>query len=303
MSRIVAPHAAAWLLLIHLSGMWNWEGYDIRLSKQWSNELTVFTRAYAGAAVFGIPFVFTLEMWGIGQRIALNNLLIVVAMGFAANVLLSYVGGFRTNYSVSKAFDQAIDAFAVGVVSAAVLMIALNQWTIASGLSYGVGVVLFMAVPLSLGASVAKEVFSESAGREAEDISNYSTGRAVMADALATMIGGLFIGVSVAPTDEVELLASGINTAHLVLIIVLSLVLSYIIVFASGFDEVTSPGPFQHPVTETALAYIISLIVALCLLLVFEGTTVNDPQNDIIKHTIVLALPVSIGGAGGRLVV
>lgn len=155
------------------------------MSKQWSNELTVFARAFAGAAVFGIPFVFTLEMWGIGQRISLNNLLIVVTIGFLACLLLGYVGGFRTNFSMSKAFDQAIDAFAVGVVVAAVLMIALNQWTPASGLTHGAGVVLFMAVPLSLGASVAKEVFSESAGREAEDTSKYSTGRAVLADALA----------------------------------------------------------------------------------------------------------------------
>lgn len=253
--------------------------------------------------MFGIPFVFTLEMWSIGQRISLRYLLIVIAVGFLANVLLGYVGGFRTSFSIRKAFDQAIDAFAVGVVSAAVLMIALNQWSPASGLTYGVGIVLFMAVPLSLGASVAKQVFSDSAGREAEDISSYSTGRAVVSDALATIIGGLFIGVSVAPTDEVELLASSIRTIHLVIIIAISLVLSYIIVFASGFDEVSAPGPFQNPVTETALAYIISLAVALGLLLVFEGTTIEDPQNDIIRHTIVLALPVCIGGAGGRLVV
>lgn len=273
------------------------------MSKQWSDELTVFIRAFAGAAVFGIPFVFTLEMWGIGQRISLFYLLIVVAVGFLANLLLGYVGGFRTSYSLSKAFDQAIDAFAVGVVSAAMLMIALNQWSPASGLTHGAGIVLFMAVPLSLGASVAKEVFSESAGREAEDLKEYSAGRAVVSDALATIIGGLFIGVSVAPTDEVEILASSIGTIHLVIIIGLSLVLTYIIVFASGFDEVSAPGPFQHPVTETVLAYILSLIVALGLLLVFEGTTADDPQNDIIRHTIVLALPVAIGGAGGRLVV
>ena len=73
--------------------------------------------------------------------------------------------------------------------------------------------------------------------------------------------------------------------------------------FASGFDEVDVQGPFQHPLTETVLAYVISLSVALALLLVFEGTTMDDPLNDIIEHTIVLALPVSIGGAGGRLVV
>lgn len=273
------------------------------MSKQWSDELTVFTRAFAGAAVFGIPFVFTAEMWGIGQRMSLRNLLVVVGIGMMANVLLGYVGGFRTNYSFRKAIDQAIDAFAVGVVGAAILMLALNQWTPVHGLTHGVGVVLFMAVPLSLGASVAREVFSETAGREAEDTSEYSTGKAVMADALATIIGGLFIGVSVAPTDEVEMITGGITTIHLLIIVGLSLLLSYLIVFASGFDEVDVQGPFQHPLTETVLAYVISLSVALALLLVFEGTTMDDPLNDIIEHTIVLALPVSIGGAGGRLVV
>src|SRR5699024_10129710 len=118
-----------------------------------------------------------------------------------------------------------------------------------------------------------------------------------------TAVGGVFIGLSIAVTDEIPMIAAAISWWHLFALIGMSLLLSYIIVFASGFDTTTPPGPFQHPFTETMLAYLISLLVAFVMLVIFERLTLEDPLQEMIRQTVVLALPATIGGAGGRLVI
>ncbi len=273
------------------------------VSEQWSDELTAFSRAFAGAAVFGIPLVFTMEMWWIGKSLPPMYLFAVFVIGFAANLGLAHVAGFRDEHSLAMSIDQAVDALAVGVLSATFLLFGMNQLRFTDGIEQGVGMVMLLAVPLSLGASVARQVFSGRTNSQGEGTSDLSAWQGVWADVGATAIGGVFIGMSIAPTGEVEMIAAGLRWWHLLTLIGLSLVLSYLIVFASGFDEASPPGPFQHPLSETMLSFLISLGVALIMLLVFERISLEDPASEIFRQTIVLALPASIGGAGGRLVI
>lgn len=273
------------------------------MTKQWQDELTAFTRAFAGAAVFGIPMVFTMEMWWIGETLTFTHLLVILALGFVANLGLAHVAGFRSDSSFIMSVDQAIDALTVGIVSALVLLIGINQLRITDGIEQGLDTVVLLALPLSLGASVARQVFSGRTGRDGDADSELSVKQGLIADVGATAIGGVFIGMTIAPTDEVEMIAAGLSWWHVFTLIGLSLILSYVIVFASGFDEPSPDGPFQHPLSETMLSYVISLIVAFLLLLLFKSISMDDPFQEILRQTVVLAVPVSIGGAGGRLVI
>jgi uncharacterized membrane protein len=51
------------------------------------------------------------------------------------------------------------------------------------------------------------------------------------------------------------------------------------------------------------LSYVISLAVALLLLVLFERVSLEDPFYEILRQTAVLAVPVALGGAAGRLVI
>lgn len=273
------------------------------MTKQWADELTAFTRAFAGAAIFGIPLVFTMEMWWIGKSLPLLHLVLILLIGFLANFGLSHVSGFRKDHSFLMSLDQAVDAVAVGIVSTTVMLFCLNQLRLSDGIAQNIGVIMLLSVPLGLGASVALQLFGDRGRQDGEDSSVLSSGQGVLADVGATAIGSVFIGMSIAPTDEIKMIAAGLTWWHTFLVIGLTLFLSYLIVFASGFDEASPPGPFQHPVTETLLAYVISLVIALVMLMVFERVTPADPLPEIVRQTVTLALPASIGGAAGRLVV
>ena len=277
------------------------------MTKQWSDEMSAFARAFAGAAVFGIPLVFTMEMWWIGKSLSLLYLLIAFGLGFIANLGLARVAGFRDQHSWIMSIDQAIDALAVGMVSAAVLLLTINQLRTSDGIEQGIGTIILLSIPLSLGASIARQVFSgrtSQGGEDGEDENKDLTlWQGLASDVGATIIGGVFIGMTIAPTDEVKMIAAGLTRWHLVAVIILSLFLSYLIVFASDFDEKSPPGPFQHPISETMLAYVLSLLVSFGMLMVLERISMSDPLTDIVSQTIVLALPATIGGAGGRLVI
>lgn len=84
--------------------------------------------------------------------------------------------------------------------------------------------------------------------------------------------------------------------------------MTYAIVFVSGFDRRRrgrqSPGPFQRPITETALAYVISLGVALGILYLFGRVQPGSEQlGSILSLTLVLGLPTAVGGAAGGIAV
>lgn len=290
----------------------------------WQVEFDAYARAAGGAILFGVPLLFTMEMWWIGAVQPAAHLLAFVVVAFAANVLLARMSGYRPDHgSLRTDVESAIGALALGAVISAVMLLALGRITGASSLAGIIGMVAVQMIPLSIGASVANVVFS--AGRadsddgegEQDDGSEQQPTEAEQAklrrsallnDIGATIAGAIFIGFSIAPTDEIPMLATGLGKLNVVAVFVITLISGYVIVFASGFDPEHrngdgSGGAFQHPLTETVLATVISLVVAAGLLIGFGQISAGVPFHTALMYTLVLGVPASIGGAAGRVVI
>jgi putative integral membrane protein (TIGR02587 family) len=275
----------------------------------WQKELDDFGRAIFGAFLFGIPLLFTMEMWSLGASASTAKLLAVLGLTFVANLGLAYFAGFKRETTFRNNVDEAIDAMAVGIVTALVILLVLNRVSLGDPLASILGKIAVQTVPLSLGASIANAVFAGRGGRQGDDgpLRQIPAWRAILRDVGATIVGGLFLSLSVAPTDEIGVLAAELTVQHELALIGLSLLISYVMVFVSGFDpELRRPnggGLFRHPASETAMAYAISLAVAFATLYVFGGVTADTPPSSAISQSLVLGLPAAIGGAAGRLVI
>lgn len=272
----------------------------------WRRELDAYARAFAGAFIFGIPLLFTMEMWWIGEYADRGKLLAFLAIALIANFGLNYVSGFRREWTLAATIEETIEVVAVGVVAAAGMLLVLNRIGPGDPLDSVLGMIAIQAVPLSIGASVANEVFRRDpergrAGDPGDD--ELPAWQELLSDVGGTIIGGIFIGFSIAPTEEVRMLAAGLDYPHLVIVVAFTLLISYGIVFASGFDAAQPEGPFQDPVTETTLAYAVSLAVAFVTLYLFDQIALSDPLLSTVEQVIVLAVPTTVGGAAGRLVV
>jgi putative integral membrane protein (TIGR02587 family) len=170
--------------------------------------------------------------------------------------------------------------------------------------------VVVQAAPFALGAAVAAQVFrpDDDGGRDGPDpgsgpprSSTWETAR----DLGASATGALFFAMAIAPTEEIPMIAASLSPAEAAVLVVLSLVATYLIVFVAGFADQearrTQVGALQHPLTETVAAYVTTLVVALCMLWVFDNLT-GDPLT-VLVETVVLGLPAGVGGAAGRVIV
>ncbi len=277
----------------------------------WRDELGGILRAVSGGFIFATPLLYTMEMWWIGTTAELWKLLLF--LGIAALITFglarSRSGGFKEETSRFSSLEQALDGIAIGLVGAVIVLTALNRIELGDPLEIVLGKVIVQAVPLCIGAAVANAIFGPHGerSREGEELNGeeQSAKQAFLADFGATMIGSIFLAFSIAPTDEVPMLAAELDYAHQLALIALSLALTYVIVFASGFGtgQHEQRGPFQSPLTETVLAYLLSLLVALVALTLLDRVEWGDPLGEIVAMVLVLGLPATIGGAAGRLVV
>jgi putative integral membrane protein (TIGR02587 family) len=279
---------------------------------QWRDVSRDLVRAASGGMIFGIPLLYTMEVWWVGQQATPPRLLLGLVAATVPAFLLVRVGGFwsRPARSIGDAAVQTVQAMGIALLSVAVVLVVLQRITWPTPLPTALGMVVYEAVPFAVGAAIAGAAIA-GASDDLSDRSGPSGQRHSVRDTVrdlgATAIGALFLGLAIAPTDEVPMLAAGIPGPWLVALIALSLAVSYTIVFASGFlDERkrrAQMGLLQRPLTETLAAYLVALLVSALMLGAFDNLALDAPPHEILSRIIVLGLPAAVGGSAGRLVV
>ena len=271
----------------------------------WRKEADDFIRAFSGAFLFGIPLLLTEEMWSIGTTIGYRKLLLGLLVALGINVLLAYFAGFKRESTFGTSAAQALDAVAVGAIAGAMVLAALGRIRWGDPLGDVLSKIMIQAVPLSIGASVANSVIPREKDRRGREDGGPppSPWRAALSDLGATAAGAIFVSFAIAPTAEVQLLAGGIDYAHQLALVALTLLVTFAIVFASGFSpQGAGPtGPLQRPLVETTFAYAVSLLIALGALVLFDRITVETRPASALAQVFVLGLPAAVGGAAGRL--
>ncbi len=283
----------------------------------WLREFQAILQGAVGGFLFGIPSLYTVEVWSIGEATNSRWLLLVLTVTLVGVGLLTQVEGFRQTLSLHplEALLETIEAVAIGAVCAALALVLLCRITLDTPLSEALGKVVFETVPFALGVALARSTLQGNRGRDrrttapiSRRLSSFS--RVNLRDALvdfdAALIGAVLIAFSIAPTEEVPLLASSLPPLRLLLLMAASLGLSYAIVFASGFTdraERRQRGLLFSPITETLVAYLMALLVSVVMLVLFQQLNPSDPWAEWLSDVLVLGLPASIGGAAGRILI
>ncbi len=272
-------------------------------SHTWRDERRDLARALTGALIFAVPMIFTLEMWSIAAELPIWKVLALIAIAFPINIGLSYYAGFKQDPTLRGAVDQAIEVLAIGAVIGGTLLFVLQRISPGDSLAMTFRSIALQAVPLSIGASIANSLFSAYQQDEPDDDTESQPGMtALLMDIGITMIGGLFIGFGIIPTDEIQLLAAELNGRHLILLILAALIISYIIVFATQAEGNSPQAAYHRAFPETIMSYVVSLFVAVLTLFLLGRLEFHDPLTWNLTLAVVLAFPVTIGGAAGRLV-
>ncbi len=280
-------------------------------SHTWRDEGRDLMRGVGGAAIIGVPLIYTMEMWRLAAALSPRAILVLIVCALVANTGYNLVSGFREGAGLIDAVRDAIESYALGFAFAFGLLALLDVVRVGGAddgrlLLDAVSKVAVEALPLSIGISIASTQFS-GGGAEGGNQKRVERRYPDLAEAGIAAAGSLVFAFNVAPTEEIFLLATRLTWGHLVALVIASLALSYGMIFVADFSgrdrRRQSTGPLQTPVGETLLAYALALLVSLALIYAFHALAFSISPYTTLGATVVLALPATIGGAVGRLLV
>ena len=283
----------------------------------WQAEIKEIISGASGGFLFGIPLLYTMEVWFIGSYVQPSILLSILAVTSIVIFIINRIEGFRPQESetLPGAIAETIETLAIGMVCSALMLVILKRIDLQTSLTEVLGKIIFEGVPFSLGVAFSRSLLSGDAevdldeGNRGSSLKNQSqtSWQDTIADFGATLIGALFIAFSIAPTDEITVLAASASSPWLLIIMFISLLVSYCIVFASEItnyqQRLQQLGVFQSPLSETVVSYLVSLFISMLMLWFFQKIAFGDPWYVWLRYSIILGLPASIGGAAGRLAV
>jgi len=257
-------------------------------------------RAFAGALIFSLPLLMTMEMWTLGLYVEPLRLALLLIVLIPLLVWLSYLGGLRRNTHI---IDDVADALtAIAVAFCAALFVLWMFGLIGPGMSLReiVGKIALQLVPGSIGAMLAQnqlggnDEWDQRAARQ-----NY------VGEIFLMMVGALFLVLNVAPTEEMAVIAYKMTVWKDLGLAIVSIALMHVVVYAVEFRGTEARHPAESSFSVfarfTVVGYATVFLVSLYILWTFgrlDGLSVEQ----MLSICVVLSFPGAIGAALARLI-
>ncbi len=256
-------------------------------------------RAFAGATIFGLPLLMTMEMWGLGHSLSPLMLLQFSLANMAMLFGLSRVAGFEESHRSLDDVLDALAAYAVGVLVSIAGLALIGVIGSGTNLTEAAGKIAIQAIPASFGAMIGARILGEDQVDQGEQWRDTFPGQLFLFAA-----GALFLSFTIAPTEEVLLISFQVTPWHGFVLVLLSILLLHLILHVVGFpgqDERVGEGKALLW-RQTLPAYAIAALMSWYVLWTFGSTTGLDWPH-LVMAVAVLALPAALGAAIAQVVV
>jgi putative integral membrane protein (TIGR02587 family) len=288
-----------------------------RPGREWSDELDDAVRGLASGFLIGIPVVFTVDYWWLGDQVGPLDALKLVAFSYALTLAAVYWIGFHRGLRRGWQYlGNALEATALAILALVAVFWTLGQIGDGQTPSIAVGRIAVAVAPVSLGVAIANHLLARDASPVDPDQGDATSLRSAWRDKpwrrtvfelAASVAGALFLGLAIVPVDDLSAIATEVPLRNLPLVILLSLLVTYSVVFAAGFageaDRHATPGLLQTPLAETVIAYLAALLISLFVLWLFGRVDAQTAPLEVYTKTVLLAFPASMAAAAGRLAV
>lgn len=263
----------------------------------WARDLA---RGFAGAILFALPLLMTMEMWWIGFYASPGRLALFLAVSVPLLIGLAYYAGFRDSFDWRDDVVDAFTAIGIGAITAGVALSLFGVIRLGDGLHDIVGKIALQTVPASMGAVLAREELGGSGqkAQERQDEASYLGKLFLMA------AGALYFSFNVAPTEEMLLIAFKMTPWHGLALVAVSLAVLHAFVYEVGFyggrrPEIDRFWPLF--VRYSVVGYAVALLVSAYVLWTFERFAGLDLAGSAMA-AVVLGFPAALGAAAARLV-
>lgn len=270
----------------------------------WQEEINDIARGFAGAFLFGIPLLYTQEMWWISTYIDIWKLLLFLLVAVVANVLLGRIARRRRNLSWGRTLAEVVENLAIGLLAALIALLVLGRISLADPTLRILSAIILLTIPLSLGAAVTHSTHrGKSGSKPARETPTVWQG--LVHELSLTAGGAMILAFTLAPILEIPVLAATGDFWHELSVVAFSMIITYVIGYKSGLPSATAGDQkdLLWSVTDTLMAYAVALVIAGLSLYLFDRITLDGNPGHILSQIVILGLPVTIGGAAGRKVI
>lgn len=259
-----------------------------------------YARAMAGALIFALPLLMTMETWWLGMYLERYRIALFLVVLMPVLFGLSYFAGFRCTEDWRDDIIDALVAVTAGVAVATVVLAVFNILSAGMSLDEFAGKIAILTVPASIGAIVAsKQLGGEQHNKEIEQ-AGYGGELFIMA------AGALFFAFNVAPTEEMFLIAYKMSEWHGIVLILVSLLVMHAFVYSVGFhgQEEKPAGASSWKLARhfTVVGYAVALATSAYVLWTF-GRFDGLGWEMVVSTTAVLGFPSALGAALARLLI
>lgn len=265
-------------------------------------------RGFAGALLFSIPMLMTMEMWFLGFYMSRERLLLLLLLNLPLLLVLSHRIGFEHTVTWTQSARDAIVAYGMGILASAAILVLLGVVTIDMPADQWIGMVAIQAVPASIGAMLGRSQLSmadDDEDDESEDEREQKPGTSYAIELFMMAVGALFLSLNLAPTEEMILVAYKMTPWHALALALVSILLMhgfvYALAFRGGHALQKGQSRWHAFIRFTLPGYIVALLVSLYALWTFERLDGMAAVESLLV-VIVLAFPAAIGAAAARLI-
>ncbi len=279
--------------------------------------LVEYAQGIVGGLLFSFPLLYTMEVWYAGFLAQPYHLVIMMLATFALLLGYNRFAGMRPGTSWKDVVIDSFEEMGIGLVMSFCILLMLNRIQLGENsadeiMGKIITEAMFVSIGVSigtaqLGSSAKEEDGGEGESRQPSDAEKEGKERrsGKVALVVLALCGSIIVGGSVAPTEEVLLLAIEAKPLHILVLAIVSILLSLVVCYFSDFKGTDRPDnrpTLYEVVFETCLSYCTALIASVFVLWYFFGFSDTGFWN-IMAQCIVLGVIASLGASAGRLLI
>jgi putative integral membrane protein (TIGR02587 family) len=250
-------------------------------------------RGAAGALIFAVPLLMTMEMWALGHAMDRARLALFLASGLPLLFGLSWAVGLRQGGGWLDHALETLTAVALGFLVSAAVLFGVGALRLDLPVDAWLGQVALQSVPAGIGALLARRQLGASRADEP---------RGYAAELFLMIVGALFLALNMAPTEEMVLIAWRLDAVQSVALLAATLILMHAFVYGVGFAGQEHGRPALAFFHFTLAGYGLVLLTCLYVLWLL-GRTDGQGAHEMAALAVTLGFPAGLGAAAARLLV
>lgn len=264
--------------------------------------LREYGRGIIGGILFSLPLLYTMEVWWTGFIAPPKYLLACIFVTFLLLLGYNRYAGIKEEATLKEITWESLEEIGLGFVVSFLFLLLISKIDFQMSFDEIAGRVIVETMIVAIGISVGTAQLGQGKG-DGKKGHRDKKEDSLMKIFILSFCGAVLFSSSMAPTEEILVIALESTYIDLLSMVIISLLIGAIVLYFSDFTGTTPKNTeIEKALLHLLIGYLAALIVSFVFLWFF-GRVINNSFDTILAQIIVLSIPGVIGASAGRLLI